>query len=85
MTSVRKRKAIISRALLRQSRRSSLDERLWNEMRPVGREFGSPDFERLMEEDQRNGVGVFDPALKGMYSSSVEIPEELPVQRREDL
>jgi hypothetical protein len=39
--------------------------RLWDRMPPVGREFGSPDFERLMEEDHRNRVGVFDPALRG--------------------
>jgi|SRR6185369_138368 len=80
MTSVRKRKAAIGRALLRQSSQSSLDDALWD--RPIGREFGSPDFELLMEQDRRNGVGVFDPALKGMYSSSVEVPEELAVQRR---
>lgn len=85
MTSMRKRKAIIGRAWLRQFRRSALEETLWDQMRPIGREFGSPDFERLMEEDRRNGVGVFDPALMGMYSSSVEIPEELPVQRRKTL
>ena len=24
-------------------------------------------FERLMAEDQRNGVGIFDPALKGLF------------------
>jgi addiction module HigA family antidote len=42
--------------------------RLWDRMPPVGREFGSPDFERLMEEDHRNRVGVFDPALEGFGS-----------------
>lgn len=47
-------------------RRNSFDQelRLWDEMQPVGREFGSPDFERLMAEDARAGIGVFDPALK---------------------
>jgi len=30
--------------------------RLWDQMPPVGREFGSPDFERLMAEDQRDEV-----------------------------
>jgi hypothetical protein len=49
-------------------------------MRAVGREFGSPDYERLMEEDRRNGVGVFDPALKDKFLSGVQLPEELPVQ-----
>lgn len=36
----------------------------WNLLPPVGREFGSPDFDRLMEEDHRDGTGVFDPSLK---------------------
>jgi hypothetical protein len=53
-------------------------------MRLVGREFGSPDFERLMEEDRRNGVGIFDPALK-VYCSTVEIPEDTPAQCRRAL
>jgi addiction module HigA family antidote len=44
--------------------------RLWDRMPPVGREFGSPDFERLMEEDFRKQVGVFEPALKGFESGS---------------
>jgi hypothetical protein len=70
MTSLRKRKATISRALLGQNRRSTLEDRLWDQMRPVGREFGSPDFERLMEEDRRNGVGIFDPALKRVAGPS---------------
>ncbi len=32
---------------------------LWDRMVPVGREFGSPDFDRLMEEDSKNLEGVF--------------------------
>ena len=63
MTSLRKRKAAVGRAILRREARCSLEDRLWDRMPAVGREFGSPDFERLMEEDYRNGVGVFDPAL----------------------
>ena len=70
MTSLRKRKAAISRALLG---RSILEDRLWDQMAPVGREFGSPDFERLMDEDRRNGVGVFDPALKEEFHSGIEV------------
>jgi hypothetical protein len=54
-------------------------------MRPVGREFGSPDFERLMEEDRRSGVGIFDPALKAYVLSGIEIPEDTPVQCRRAL
>ena len=64
MISSRKRKTHIGRAMFR---RSPLEVRLWDRMRPVGREFGSPDFERLMEEDRRNGVGIFDPALKETF------------------
>lgn len=67
MTSVRKRKAAICRALLRinRIRSSSIDDLLlWDQARPVGREWGSPDFERLMEEDCRNGVGIFEHALR---------------------
>lgn len=31
--------------------RLSDELRFWNNIAPVGREFGSPDFERLLEED----------------------------------
>lgn len=79
MTSLRKRKAAISRTPLG---RRTLEDRLWDQMPPVGREFGSPDFERLMEEDRRNGVGVFDPALKELLLPGVDVPENTPVQRR---
>lgn len=65
MPSQRKRRSIVNRHLPMQ-RTKSFDQglRLRDEMQPVGREFGSPDFERLMDEDARAGVGVFDPALK---------------------
>ena len=61
MTSLRKRKATICRTL---RGRSTHEDRLWDQMRPVGYEFGSPDFERQTEDDRRNARGVFDPALK---------------------
>lgn len=35
----------------------------WDRTPAVGRELGSPDFDRLMEEDHLGGVGVFHPAL----------------------
>lgn len=47
-----------------------LEDRLGDRMPPVGREFGSPDFERLMEEDYRAKVGVFDPAIKHAFVKS---------------
>lgn len=66
MASNRKRRANVqhlqcSVSILR--RAGALQDSLWERMAPVGREFGSPDFERLMEEDQRCGAGVFDPAV----------------------
>ena len=71
MPSQRKRKSIIDARLLRQRRRLFEQEmQLWDQMPAVGREFGSPDFERLMAEDQRDGVGVFDPALKSLFQKA---------------
>lgn len=40
-----------------------IEARAWDRMPAVGREFGSPDFDRLMEEDFHQSQGVFDPAL----------------------
>lgn len=67
MASSRKRRAKIQDMQRRVNilrRQRSLEDLLWDRVAPVGREFGSPDFERLMEEDQCRGVGVFDPALR---------------------
>lgn len=67
-----------------------LEVREWNRMPAVGREFGSPDFDRLMEEDFRLRQGVFDPtlavrvttrrlgALKGVLSVPQNFDEPLP-------
>ncbi|MFG6460102.1 hypothetical protein ACG04Q_00880 [Roseateles sp. DXS20W] len=68
MPSQRKRRSTIAKQRITQ-RSKPFDQELlsWDEMRPVGREFGSPDFERLMAEDARAGVGVFDPALKLLF------------------
>lgn len=51
-------------ALLRGRAAFEAELREWDAMPPVGREFGSPDFDRLMEEDRRNGSGVFAPVLR---------------------
>ncbi|RTL41555.1 MAG: DUF2384 domain-containing protein [Burkholderiales bacterium] len=67
MTSNRERRAKVQRMQRRvnyRRREGSLEDALWDRIAPVGREFGSPDFERLMEEDRRNRVGVFDPAMR---------------------
>jgi len=37
---------------------------------------------RLMDEDHRNGVGVFDPALKGSFLVKVQIADDMPGQQR---
>lgn len=53
MTTLRKRKAAADhRTLARCREQRSLEDRLWDQMPPVGREFGSPDFDRLMGVDQ---------------------------------
>lgn len=46
---------------------TTLEDFMWDRMPAVGREFGSPDFERLMEEDCRLGRGVFDPAVRRAF------------------
>jgi hypothetical protein len=45
-------------------RDSAREAELLDRSAAVGREFGSPDFERLMEEDHRLGQGVFDSAVR---------------------
>ena len=61
MTSMRRRKKVVDAATRAALSRAADEDRWWDEMRPVGREFGSPDFDRLMEKDARNGVGMFEP------------------------
>src|SRR5690349_17720757 len=66
MTSQRKRRTRLNQrtgVILKRRSASSLEGQMWDRMPAVGREFGSPDFDRLMEEDFRLGRGVFDPAL----------------------
>ncbi len=70
MTSLRKHKSQTFRSpRYKRWLNAQREERLWDQMPAVGREFGSPDFERLMEEDYRKGVGVFDPALKDQWKA----------------
>lgn len=67
MMSARKRRAGIYRLqCVARVRRFACEQedRLWDRMPAVGREFGSPDFERLMEEDHQLQRGVFDPAIR---------------------
>ncbi|MFG6489608.1 hypothetical protein ACG04R_23230 [Roseateles sp. BYS78W] len=91
MTSLRKQRTRIHRILRKTLRRrmdGMIEDRLWDQMPAVGREFGSPDFDRLMEEDYRLGHGVFDPAVRRAYGAGrkridgVEVSEGLPLQPR---
>jgi hypothetical protein len=40
-------------------------------MTPVGREFGSPDYDRLMQEDFDNKTGVFNSDLAELRKKKV--------------
>jgi hypothetical protein len=62
MTAIRRRKAETVSRLLHRLKVWPIEDREWDSMPAVGREFGSPDFERLMEEDFLNGV--FAPEVK---------------------
>jgi len=65
---VRKRKLMVRRANLVRARLRALEDVAWDQMAPIGRVFGSPDFDRLMEEDFQNQTGVFDPSMKRLLS-----------------
>lgn len=81
MTSLRKRKSAAKRALLGRRMHSRIEDVPWDRMQPVGREFGSPDFERLMEEDRLNGRGIFDPSLKDILRVELAAQQDVPMQR----
>lgn len=66
MTAIRRRKAETVSRLLHRLRVWPIEDREWDSMPAVGREFGSPDFERLMEEDFLNGAGVFAPEVESL-------------------
>lgn len=66
MVPLRRREAAICRELLDRNLHRRLEDLAWDQMAPVGREFGSLDFDQLMEEDFRNRAGVFDSKLKGL-------------------
>lgn len=91
MTSLRKRRAKIHRIQLVTRRRrviGLLEDQMWDQMPAIGREFGSPDFERLMEEDYRLGRGVFDSAVLQAFQTrnkrlaGLDPPEDFQPQPR---
>ena len=58
----------------------SKEEQEWLDMAPVGREFGSPDYERLMEEDAKNirvNLTRLVSKCRGLYD-----PEKDPLDRK---
>lgn len=76
----RKRKAAICRSLLERNLHRRLEDLAWDQMTPIGHEFGSPDFDRLMDGDFRNRAEVFDPRPKEFFAE-LDAPEKLPVQQ----
>lgn len=49
----------------------SAEDIAWGSMTPVGREFGSPDYDRLTQEDFDNKTGVFNPGLAEFWKKKV--------------
>jgi hypothetical protein len=56
------------------------DEQAWLDTAPDGREFGSPDYERLRTEDAA-GSGLFAPGIRAS-SDFMVIHERMPIQKR---
>ncbi len=91
MTSFRKRRTrirLIHQKTLRRRCGRGLEDQMWDQMPAVGREFGSPDFDQLMEEDHQLGRGVFDPAVRQAFgegskrADGVEASDGLPLQSK---
>lgn len=83
-SSQRKRRSSLNRrtgAMLKRQELVELKAPAADQMPAVGREFSSPDFDRLMEEDFQRHRGVFDPALAmlGAVPSSGILEANLPV------
>lgn len=85
MTSPRKRKAAIIRRLLEKNLSRSLEDQLWDSFPPVGREFGSPDFDRLMKEDHPNGVGAVSARRVGFLKGKLVVPANFDAPLPDDV
>jgi hypothetical protein len=62
----------------------SEDEQAWLDMAPVGREFGSPDYERLMKEDAAaadRSVAAIDDSLEFEAASNSRI-DAMEIQKQ---
>ncbi|MFH7043938.1 hypothetical protein ABT392_16695 [Paucibacter sp. JuS9] len=63
-------------ALLERNACCLLEDRLWDEMPPIGHEFACPDFERLVEADSRSALGFFEPERRvGIHEGKLIVPE----------
>lgn len=49
----------------------SAEDIAWDSMAPVGREVGSHDYDRLMQEAFDNKTGVFTPGLAELWKKKV--------------
>ena len=56
------------------------DDQAWLDTAPVGREFGSPDYERLLTEDAA-GSGFFASGVTASSDFMVD-REQMPIQKR---
>ena len=86
-TSQRKRRVRVNRrtgVMVKRRALFELEAQVWDRMPAVGREFGSPDFDRLMEEDFHRRRGVFDPTLAvpgatrrlGFLKGALSVPQD---------
>lgn len=64
----RRRQSCRPHTMWRQQR-ARLEMEAWDRTSAVGREFGSPDFDRLMEKDCRDRAGVFNPVPHQSHSA----------------
>jgi hypothetical protein len=83
-SSQRKRRSRVNRrtgAMLKRQKLAELEAPAADQMPAVGREFSSPDFDRLLEEDFQLRGGVLDPApaMLGAAPSSRILKATLPV------
>lgn len=56
---LRQQRILLLRALLRE------EDRQWDQLVPVGREFGSPDFDRLMADEEKAWAKNDGPSKSG--------------------
>jgi hypothetical protein len=57
---------------------AALEDHLWSRMPPVGREFGSPDFDRLMGEDHPDSIDArfIDPLPRALIDRFGDVQKQ---------